>query len=77
LTAATRNAGVFAQEQLRAELPFGTIETGRRADLVLMTANPLQDIANSKKIVGVMVQGRWLDRRELDRLRATPIAIQN
>ncbi|HEX7707355.1 MAG TPA: amidohydrolase family protein [Thermoanaerobaculia bacterium] len=45
---------------------FGTIEPGKRADLVLLHANPLLDIANVAKIEGVMVRGRWLSRAELD-----------
>ncbi len=39
---------------------WGTVATGRRADLVLLSANPLEDIGNTKKIEGVMVRGRWL-----------------
>jgi len=45
----------------------GTVETGRRADVVLLDANPLQDIANTSRIAGVMIAGRWLPKRELDR----------
>lgn len=45
---------------------FGTIEPGKRADLVLLNANPLVDIGNVSKIEGVMVRGRWLDREALD-----------
>jgi len=45
---------------------FGTIEPGRRADLVLVDANPLADITNVAKISGVMVRGRWLSRADLD-----------
>jgi imidazolonepropionase-like amidohydrolase len=44
----------------------GTIDTGRLADLVLLDANPLQDISNTSKIAGVMVGGRWLPRSEID-----------
>ena len=45
----------------------GTVAAGKRADLVLLDANPLQDIGNSSKIAGVMIQGRWLSRADLDK----------
>ncbi|MGH8496441.1 MAG: amidohydrolase family protein [Gammaproteobacteria bacterium] len=45
---------------------FGTIAEGREADLVLLEANPLDDIANSSRIAGVMLKGRWLSREEID-----------
>jgi imidazolonepropionase-like amidohydrolase len=45
---------------------FGTIAEGVDADLVLLDDNPLEDIASTRRIHGVMVRGRWLDRGELD-----------
>jgi hypothetical protein len=45
---------------------FGTVEVGKRADLVLLEENPLDDIANTRQIAGVMVRGRWYSRAELD-----------
>jgi imidazolonepropionase-like amidohydrolase len=45
---------------------FGTIEVGKRADLVLLNANPLDDVSNTKKIAGVVVRGRYFDRTDLD-----------
>ena len=45
---------------------FGTIEVGKRADLVLLKANPLEDITNTRLINGVMVRGRWYTRADLD-----------
>ena len=66
LTASTVNAAAF----LGASREWGTIETGKRADLVLVTANPLDDISNTLKIDAVSVGGRWLPRAELDAMIA-------
>lgn len=46
-------------------LDAGTVEVGRIADLVLVDANPLEDIANSARVHGVLVRGRWASRAEL------------
>lgn len=64
LQAATRNAA----EYFGAAGEVGTVEAGKRADLVLLDANPLQTVANASRIAGVMVRGRWLPRAELDRM---------
>jgi len=45
---------------------LGTVEKGKLADLLLIDANPLEDIANTQKIHGVVLAGRYLDRRALD-----------
>ena len=47
---------------------MGTIEKGKRADLVLLDANPLVAIDNVRKISAVVVNGRLLDRKALDRM---------
>ncbi len=39
---------------------WGTIEVGKRADMVLLNANPLANISNTREIVGVMARGQWL-----------------
>ena len=44
---------------------FGAVAVGRRADLLLLTANPLDDIANAATRAGVMVSGRWLPEAEI------------
>jgi imidazolonepropionase-like amidohydrolase len=50
------------------EKQVGTVARGMRADLVLVDANPLADVANFPKQSGVMVRGRWLPRAEIDGL---------
>lgn len=44
---------------------WGTIDKGKRADMVLLKANPLEDIGNTREIAGVMVRGRWLPQETL------------
>lgn len=46
----------------------GVVTSGAAADLVLLDANPLDDISNSRRIHGVMLRGRWLSRSELDEI---------
>jgi hypothetical protein len=48
----------------------GAVESGHRADLVLLDENPLADITNVRRIRGVVVAGRFFDRKELDALLA-------
>ena len=52
----------------------GTIAEGRRADLILLEANPLDDISNIERNAGVMIDGRWLPasmiRERLDAIAA-------
>jgi imidazolonepropionase-like amidohydrolase len=63
LVSGTRNVG----EYFGAAREFGTLEAGKRADIVMLDADPLRDIANTSKISGVMLRGRWLDKAEIDR----------
>jgi imidazolonepropionase-like amidohydrolase len=62
LQAATINPALF----MGREKDLGTIEKGKVADLVLLDANPLEDIANTKKIRGVIFGGKFYSRAELD-----------
>ena len=73
LAAGTRNPAIY----LKAESEFGTVEVGKRADLILIDDNPLKDVANVAKRSGVMLRGQWLPeeklRRMLDDLAATHV----
>ena len=64
LQCATRNPA----EYLGKLSEMGTLEKGKVADLVLLEANPLEDITNTQRIAGVVVAGRYLSRGELDEL---------
>jgi hypothetical protein len=54
----------------------GTVEAGKRADLLLLDADPLEDIANTRRISAVIVGGHYLPRAELDR-RLARLAARN
>lgn len=62
LTAATRNGAIA----LGREKEFGTVEAGKRADLLLLAADPLADIKNLRKIERLMQNGRWVERGKLN-----------
>src|ERR1700676_902765 len=66
LQTATSNPAKF----LGTASTSGSIEAGKIADLVLLRANPLDDIHNTRKIDAVIAHGRVFDRAALDRLLA-------
>jgi imidazolonepropionase-like amidohydrolase len=49
------------------ERETGTIAEGKRADLILLDADPLTDIRNTTRRAGVMVRGRWLPQAEIEK----------
>jgi imidazolonepropionase-like amidohydrolase len=65
LRTATTNAALV----LGTAGELGIVAPGARADLLLLDGNPLADVANTERIAGVMLRGRWLAAAELKRIR--------
>ena len=63
LQTATSNPALFLERS-----DIGAVKAGGVADLVLLSANPLDNIQNTKKITAVVINGRFLDRAALDHM---------
>jgi imidazolonepropionase-like amidohydrolase len=74
--AALEASTVNVARHFKRQGEFGAIVAGQSADLVLLEANPLERIGNTRRIAGVMLRGRWLDRAELDEMLAAVAAHQ-
>jgi len=65
---ALQTATVNVARYLRHSDEFGTVEAGKRADLVLLEGNPLAAVASTRRVAGVMVRGEWLPKAQLARM---------
>ena len=63
LCTSTLNVGKYFKND-----KIGVINTGANADLLLLNANPLKDIRATSAIDGVMLNGRWLSKTEIDNI---------
>lgn len=71
LRTATSTPGQFLRKHVKRSRPMGHIEPGFAADLILLEANPLDDIQNSQNIIGTLSQGIWRTSEMLDKVRTT------
>jgi imidazolonepropionase-like amidohydrolase len=53
---------------MNKENEFGTVEVGKRADLLLLNSNPLDNIENLRNKNGLMVRGIWLSEEDIKKL---------
>jgi imidazolonepropionase-like amidohydrolase len=52
----------------------GTVAVGKQADLILLEANPLESVAHTKRIAGVVLRGRWIPKTEIESRLASFVA---
>ncbi len=69
LNMATTNFANFFKEE------YGTIETGKHADFILLNQNPLEDLSALKKMEGLYYNGQFLDAKKLDAMRSKLLPI--
>lgn len=62
---ALRTGTIAAGTYLRQARQLGVVRSGARADLVLLDANPLESIAHTRRIAGIVARGRWIDTAAL------------
>jgi len=68
--AALRTATINAATYMGLNDRYGSVEIGKSADLLLVSANPLQDISNTRRIEALVFSGHYYDREALDTLLA-------
>ena len=74
---ALQTATLNPAQYLNLSRSLGTVEKGKLADMVLLDANPLQKIGNTRKIAGVVVNGKYLPRESLQKMLNDVEAIAN
>jgi imidazolonepropionase-like amidohydrolase len=71
LRTATMQPAAFIHQHVRHAPPLGTgIEVDMQADLLLLDANPLDDVGALSRLVGVAVRGRWMTKESVDAMRS-------
>jgi imidazolonepropionase-like amidohydrolase len=65
--AALQSATINPAEFFGSTKTTGTIAKGKRADLVLLNANPLDDVSNTENRAGVMLRGKWYTQDEMNK----------
>lgn len=64
--AGSKNPGNYFRDSLEPDVSWGTLEVGKRADLLLLENNPLDTVEALQRPLGVMSRGRFFSRNHLD-----------
>jgi imidazolonepropionase-like amidohydrolase len=62
---AIQSATIVSARAMNLDRETGTVEAGKRADLILVDGNPLEDIRNLRRVSRVIVNGRMYDSAKL------------
>jgi len=62
---AIQTATIVSARVMKLDKDTGTIEPGKRADVILIDGDPLRDIKNLRKVSKVVTNGRMYDARKL------------
>jgi imidazolonepropionase-like amidohydrolase len=65
-----RSATLVPAQFMGLDHRLGSIAKGKAASMVLLRADPLQDVGNAQQIEGVFLRGEYFDRQDLDGLLA-------
>jgi imidazolonepropionase-like amidohydrolase len=68
---ALQTATINPAKYLNKDKQLGTVDPGKIADLVLLDGNPVEDIHDLRRLRGVVLSGRFLDRDKLDTILPT------
>ena len=66
-----KTATLHPAQYYRVEKQYGTIEAGKRADMIILARNPIADIKNVRSIHGLIYQGHYLDKDKIDGIKET------
>lgn len=72
---AIQTATIIPAKFAQLELKHGTIEVGKVADLLILDANPLENIGNTTKINGVLLNGVFYNKNKLEELKSKTASI--